>query len=99
MNFLQNICELELIDSITPMNVASLLLVADNFNCELLKKACMGYCEEHPEAIVKTVAWKVMEKVQCERCGAHVAVGCRLELTLLCGFQVNPELFEEVCQM
>ncbi|CAG7729176.1 unnamed protein product, partial [Allacma fusca] len=60
---LKSICERELIDSITPQNVASLLLVADTFNCELLKKACMGYCEDNPHSIVKTVAWKVMEKV------------------------------------
>lgn len=73
LNGLKNLCEKNLIDSITPVNVASLLLVADTFGCESLKKAALGFCEENSQCIIKTVAWKVME-------------------------QVNPELFQEVCQ-
>ncbi|CAL8093250.1 unnamed protein product [Orchesella dallaii] len=60
---LKNICEKALIDSITPRNVAALLLIADTFGCDMLKKSALGFCEENSSQIVKTVAWKVMEEV------------------------------------
>ena len=60
---LKSICEIALIESIDPSSVASLLLLAETFSCELLKKSCMGYCEDNPNLIQKTVAWKVMESL------------------------------------
>jgi hypothetical protein len=63
INTFQSLCEKALVDIITPANVASLLLVADTFECDHLKKSALAYCEENSYAIVKTVAWKVMEEV------------------------------------
>ena len=50
-------------DSITPQNVAKLLMIADTFDCDNLKKCALGFCEENSQSIAKTVAWKVMEQV------------------------------------
>ncbi|XP_012288015.1 uncharacterized protein LOC105703862 [Orussus abietinus] len=66
-------CERNLIETITPGNVATLLLIADEFSCESLKRAGLAYCEENVLNIHKNFAWKIME-------------------------QVNPELFNEVCE-
>jgi len=60
----QNLCEKALIDSITPINVANMLMIADTFSCDILKKAGLAYVEENPRSIVKTIAWKVMEHVR-----------------------------------
>lgn len=70
---LKELCERNLIETITPDNVASRLLVADEFSCEALKRAGLAYCEENVTVINKSLAWKMME-------------------------QVNPELFNEVCE-
>ncbi|XP_066589031.1 TD and POZ domain-containing protein 2-like [Prorops nasuta] len=61
---LKEACERNLIETITPENVASRLLVADEFNCEALKKAGLAYCEENVTALNKSLAWKLMELVK-----------------------------------
>lgn len=66
-------CERNLIESLVPDNVASLLLIADEFSCDSLKRASLAYCEENAMCIHKNFTWKIME-------------------------QVNPELFNEVCE-
>ena len=63
---LKNVCERYLSDSIKPETVPSLLLVAEQFNCEILKKAVMLYCEDNATCIQKTMAWKVLEMVNPE---------------------------------
>lgn len=70
---LRELCERNLIETITPENVATLLLIADQFGSDALKKAGLAYCEENIMSINKSLAWKMME-------------------------QVNPELFNEVCE-
>lgn len=70
---LKEACERNLIETITPENVATLLLISDEFGCESLKRASLVYCEENATNINKSFAWKIME-------------------------QVNPELFNEVCE-
>ncbi|XP_034183204.1 TD and POZ domain-containing protein 2 isoform X2 [Osmia lignaria lignaria] len=70
---LKELCERNLIETITPENIASRLLVADQFDCDALKKASLAYCEENITILNKSLAWKMME-------------------------QVNPELFNEVCE-
>ena len=69
---LKELCERSLTESITPENVATRLLLADEFGCDILRRASLTYCEENAMSITKNIAWKVME-------------------------QVNPELFQEVC--
>lgn len=41
-----------------------MLLLADTFDCDQLKKAGLAYCEENSGSIIKTLAWKVMEHVR-----------------------------------
>ncbi|KAK6630441.1 hypothetical protein RUM43_014786 [Polyplax serrata] len=60
---LKAICERFLIDSIKSESVPSLLLLSEQFNCETLKKAVMIFCEDNPNSIHKTMAWKVLEMV------------------------------------
>ncbi|KAL7304117.1 hypothetical protein TKK_0003574 [Trichogramma kaykai] len=69
---LKELCERSLTESITPENVATRLLWADEYDCEHLKRAGLAYCEENAMSITKNFAWKMME-------------------------QVNPELFNEIC--
>ncbi|OXA37017.1 BTB and MATH domain-containing protein 43 [Folsomia candida] len=61
---LKAICEKALIDQISPSTVASLLLIADTYQCDLLKKSGLAYCGENSRSIVKTVSWKVMEELK-----------------------------------
>ncbi|CAL7951695.1 unnamed protein product [Xylocopa violacea] len=70
---LKELCERNLIETITPETIASRLLVADEFGCDALKRASLAYCEENITVLNKSLAWKMME-------------------------QVNPELFNEVCE-
>ncbi|XP_076754677.1 TD and POZ domain-containing protein 2 [Xylocopa sonorina] len=69
---LKELCERNLIETITPETIASRLLVADEFGCYALKRASLAYCEENITVLNKSLAWKMME-------------------------QVNPDLFNEVC--
>lgn len=71
---LKAVCERSLVETITPESVATLLLLADQFQCDTLKKATLAYCEDNAGCIRKTLAWKVMEIV-------------------------NPQLFEEACEV
>lgn len=63
-NIIQNICVKALTESITQFNVANMLMIADTFSCDQLKKAGLAYVEENARSIVKTMAWKVMEHVR-----------------------------------
>lgn len=63
---LKELCERNLIETITPENVGGRLLMADEFCCESLKRAGMAYCEENANLITKNVAWKAMERVNPE---------------------------------
>lgn len=62
------LCERALLDSLTPSNVPSILLLADQCGCENLRKAALRYCENSEEIkgnvqTGKTLAWRVMEMV------------------------------------
>jgi len=63
---LKTTCEKYLSDNINPSNVPSLLLVADQFECEALKRAVLEFCEGHAPAIQKNMTWKVLEMVNPE---------------------------------
>lgn len=43
------LCERALLDNLTPSNVANILILADQYNCESLRKAALNYCEESEE--------------------------------------------------
>uniref|UniRef100_A0A8D8S9K0 Speckle-type POZ protein B n=1 Tax=Cacopsylla melanoneura TaxID=428564 RepID=A0A8D8S9K0_9HEMI len=59
---LKSICERNLLEVISPDNVASLLLMADEFQCDLLKKSALAYCELNTTIVNTTcLAWRVME--------------------------------------
>ncbi|XP_019771541.2 speckle-type POZ protein-like B isoform X2 [Dendroctonus ponderosae] len=66
---LKGLCERHLIESLTPANVANILLLADQCRCENLRKAALHYCEGSDEIkgnvhmAGKTLAWRVMEMV------------------------------------
>ena len=63
------LCERTLLESMTPSTVPNILLLADQYGCENLRKAALHYCEEstalkgtaHPNG--KSLAWRVMEMV------------------------------------
>lgn len=62
------LCERTLLESLTPSNVPSILLLADQCGCENLRKAALRYCENSDEIkgnvqTGKTLAWRVMEMV------------------------------------
>lgn len=59
-------CERYLSETISAANVPSLLMVADQFDCEGLKKAVLGFCEDNACAIQKNMTWKVLEMVNPE---------------------------------
>ncbi|KAG7208621.1 hypothetical protein KM043_014828 [Ampulex compressa] len=63
---LKELCERNLIETITPENVANRLLIADEFSCDALKRAGLAYCEENAMMINKSLAWKMMELVNPE---------------------------------
>lgn len=66
---MKGLCERHLIESLTPSNVANILLLADQCRCENLRKAALHYCEDSEEIKGnvhmgnKTLAWRVMEMV------------------------------------
>lgn len=63
------LCERALCESLTPSNVANILLIADEYGCDNLRKAALHYCEASEEIKGsvhvggKTLAWRVMEMV------------------------------------
>jgi speckle-type POZ protein len=63
---LKLLCERTLVETITSESVASLLLLADQFACDSLKRAALAYCEDNATSIKKSLAWKVMEIVNPE---------------------------------
>lgn len=46
---LTTLCERALLDTLTPQNVANILLLADQCGCDMLRKAALNYCEESQE--------------------------------------------------
>lgn len=65
---LSALCERTLLETLTPANVANILLIADQCGCENLRKAALDYCEKSEEIkenvhIGKSLAWRVMEMV------------------------------------
>ena len=46
-------CEKHLGEIISPLNVAEILLLSDNFNCEALKKTALAFCGENHSYIMK----------------------------------------------
>lgn len=65
------LCERALLDTLTPTNVANILLLADQCGCDVLRKAALSYCEDSNEIkenvqIGKSLAWRVMELVNPE---------------------------------
>lgn len=44
---LTELCERSLVETLTPSNVGNVLLLADQCNCEPLKRAALAYCEEN----------------------------------------------------
>lgn len=62
------LCERALLESMTPNNVPNILLLADQYGCENLRKAALHYCEDSAAIkgsvqIGKSLAWRVMEMV------------------------------------
>ncbi|KAK9883094.1 hypothetical protein WA026_001296 [Henosepilachna vigintioctopunctata] len=62
------LCERTLLETLTPGNVASILLLADENGCGNLRKGALHYCEESEEIkgcihTGNTLAWRVMEMV------------------------------------
>lgn len=62
------LCERVLLESLTPSNVATILMLADQCSCETLKKAALHYCEDCEGIkgsiqVGKSIAWRVMEMV------------------------------------
>ncbi|PSN33840.1 hypothetical protein C0J52_16840 [Blattella germanica] len=60
---LKLLCERSLMETITPESVANLLLLADQYGCDSLKRSALAYCEDNATSIKKSLAWKVMELV------------------------------------
>lgn len=86
MSGLQTLCERSLMETITPESVASLLLLADRFNCDALKKAALVYCEDNQGSITTTLAWKAMEIINpelyvevCEEVGLGSSISSNLD--------------------
>ena len=46
-------CEKHLGEIITPLNVAEILLLSDNFKCEALKKTALAFCGKNHSYIMK----------------------------------------------
>lgn len=89
------LCERTLLESLTPSNVANILLLADQCRCENLRKAALHYCENSEE---------IKESVHIGRfspfCGHSLLIFCDLGKTLAWRVMemVNPDLFLEACE-
>ena len=46
-------CEKHLAENLSPLNVAEILLLSDNYKCETLKKTALAYCGENHSYIMK----------------------------------------------
>ena len=58
MEHLQQECEKHLVDSLSPITVAELLLLADHHGCELLKAGALDYCMENHAYIMKVIHFR-----------------------------------------
>jgi len=59
---LKSHCEQHLSEVITPVNVAAVLMLADQYACERLKSSALKYCKDNHNYIVKDHAWKTIEE-------------------------------------
>lgn len=59
---LKSQCENHLGEIISPKNVASVLLIADKYECQKLKKSALGYCKSNHTYIMKDDQWKTIEE-------------------------------------
>eukprot|EP00092_Neocalanus_flemingeri_P028564 GFUD01031020.1.p1 GENE.GFUD01031020.1~~GFUD01031020.1.p1 ORF type:complete len:480 (-),score=149.04 GFUD01031020.1:137-1576(-) len=55
-------CERHLGENISPVNVAQILLLSDNYKCETLKKTALAYCGKKHSYIMKDSWWKIIEE-------------------------------------
>ncbi len=55
-------CERQLDETLSPKNVASVLLLADRHKCQRLKKSALSYCRANHTYIMKDADWKVIER-------------------------------------
>ncbi|GJQ73573.1 hypothetical protein Trydic_g13919 [Trypoxylus dichotomus] len=62
------LCVRALVDSLKPNNVANILMLADQCNCENLRKAALHYCEESEEIKGSVQVEVPLWSVQCEDC-------------------------------
>ncbi|CAB3385803.1 Hypothetical predicted protein [Cloeon dipterum] len=60
------LCERALLDTMDAESVAARLLLADEFNCETLKRGALAFIEGHAGRMPKNMAWSVMEMVRPE---------------------------------
>eukprot|EP00095_Tigriopus_kingsejongensis_P011238 maker-scaffold414_size178625-snap-gene-0.27 protein:Tk11238 transcript:maker-scaffold414_size178625-snap-gene-0.27-mRNA-1 annotation:"protein roadkill" len=63
---LKSLCENHLGEIISPKNVASVLLMADRYDCAKLKKSALGYCKANHTYIMKDDHWKTIEEEKPE---------------------------------
>jgi len=63
---LATLCERALLETLEADNVAARLLLADEFGCEVLKRAALSFVEGHAGRMPKNMAWAVMEMVRPE---------------------------------
>lgn len=58
---LKSKCEKQLTEVITPMNVAGVLMLADECDCAGLKRFALNFCKENHNYIMKDKHWKAIE--------------------------------------
>ena len=59
---LKSTCEQHLSEIITPVNVAAVLMLADQYACQRLKDSALKYCKDNHNYIVKDSQWKTIEE-------------------------------------
>lgn len=62
---LRDHCEQILIQSINSDNVCNLLIIADIYNVELLRKRAIRFIRQQPKKITATSGWQTIIKVVC----------------------------------
>ena len=63
---LKSHCEKHLGEILSPDNVASVLLLADEYKCGLLKRSALTYCKDNHTYIMKDEDWKTIEEERPE---------------------------------
>ena len=59
---LKSHCEKHLSEIITPVNVAAVLMLADQHSCDGLKDSALNYCKDNHNYIIKDSHWKTIEE-------------------------------------